>query len=228
MEINEDELKLIEMDATGSRARTKRIARKGLPELQDNARIEKRKRDAAQYRAGVALLWDRERILQETGWSLQRLMTVERYVNDEDKHLASDLDPRILWSKYRLRQLQAASELEDLIEIFKTSRQYNALVSAVKARSEVLDKIIKTGQELGVISRAAREVNLRSQIDVRSMSVSELRVHLRQEVEELSRLVSPPTEFAGPAGAILKRFDPPPDEKPPAPEGRRVKRLKQP
>ena len=224
-------LEFIEKEHAGARARAKRIARDGLPDLPANAKLDERKRDAAQYRAGISLLWDRERILQETGWSLQRFLAVERFVRDEDKRLMDNVDPRAVFSEYRTQQLQAAAELEDLAEIFRHSRQFNALVSAVKARSDILDKVIKTGQELGIVKRAAREVNVTGQIDFKSMSIRELRVHLRQEMTEVRELLAPPEEVGGLAATVLARVLGAPEE-PEAPGNgkpkgaRRVKRLK--
>lgn len=230
-------LSLIELDRAGARARTRRIAREGLPELPANAEVSERKKEAAQFRAGLAMMWDRERILQETGWSLQKFLAVERWCKEEDERLARALDPAAVWSEYRLQQLQAARELEDLAEIFRRSKQFSALVGAVKARSEILDKIVKTGQDLGLIKRAAREVNITGEVDFTSMSVQELRVHLHREVRGLQDLLTPPIDISsGPAGRVLERVLAPPGE--PAPEtppegqgevkprpGRRVKRL---
>jgi hypothetical protein len=204
-ELDATDLDLIEKERSGARARTKRIVREGLPALPANAEINERKKEIAQYRAGVSLLWDRERILQETGWSLQRFLAVERAVREEDRRLAEEIDPRVVFSEYRLQQLQAAQELEDLAEVFRHSRQFSALVSAVKTRSDILDRVVKTGQELGVIKRAAREVNVNAQVDFRSMSVRELRVHLRREMAEVRDLLGAEPEPSGLAQTVLSR-----------------------
>jgi len=195
-----------ELKGAGARGRAVRIVREGLPALPANAEINKRKKEAAQYRAGVALIWDRERILQETGWSLQQFMAVERYVQDEDLRLTKEADPRQVFAQYRLQQLQAAQELEDLAEIFRSSRQFTALVSAVKTRSEILDKVIKTGQELGILKRAAREVNVNAKVDFRAMSVNELRVHLQSEMSEVRDLLQAEPAPSKLANSVLNRI----------------------
>ncbi len=198
-------LDVIEVECGGARGKRIEIARRGLPELPTNATIDARKRDAAQYRAGVALLWDRNRILEETGWSFQRLRGVERFVQDEDKRTTDRLDPRTIFAEYRVQQLQAAAELADFAEVFSRTGNTTSLVAAIKARSDVLDRIVKTGQELGVIKRAAREVRVDGQIDFKSMSVRELRIHLQREVTEMRELLRPPEEIGGVATAVLSR-----------------------
>lgn len=231
---DEIDLDLIEKERAGARARAKRIVREGLPALPANAELRERKKEAAQYRAGISLLWDREQILQETGWSLQKFLAVERYVREEDRRLAEEIDPKIVFAQYRLRQFQAAQELEDLAEVFRHSRQFSALVSAIKTRSDILDRVVKMGQELGVVRRAAREVNVNAQVDFRSMSVRELRVHLSQEVAEVRDLLdAEPTLAAGPAAAVLGRVltqgeKPDPAQDPETRRKPRVKRLVRP
>lgn len=197
----------------GYRARLTQIARNGLPHLNaegtdgtDNVQaLTRRRRDLVQYRACTALGWSREQILEETGWSLQRLQALEQITKDEDRRIWNQVDPVNIYADYREQQLLCAHELEDLAVVFRNGKQFSALVSAIKARSEVFDKIIKIGQELGLIKRAAREVNLRGSVDVRSLSIAELRVHLSKEVSGLRRMLEPPKSVGGVAGVVLQR-----------------------
>jgi hypothetical protein len=202
-ELDLTDLELIEKDKAGARARSKHIARKGLPKLASNATLSQRKQEAARYRACIGLMWSREQILAETGWSLQQFLAIERYVRDEDRQLADEVDPRITFSNYKLMQYQAARELEDLAEVFRHSRQFSALVTAIKARSDILDRVIKTGQDLGIVKRAAREVNVNAKIDFRSMNVSELKVHLSNEIKEVNDLFVEEPKIFGPATVVL-------------------------
>ncbi len=200
------DLELIEKDQSGAIARTKRIARKGLPKLSANAKLLRRKREAAQYRAGISLMWDREQILAETGWSLQQFLAVEKYVRDEDRRLSDEVDPKVIFSHYKLMQFQAAKEVQDLAEVFRHSRQFSALVTAIKVRADILEKVIKMGQELGVIKRAAREVNVNAKVDFRSMNVSELKIHLSNEMKEVDQLFVEEPKIFGPATAVLQKI----------------------
>jgi len=225
-----------------ARARALRVAREGFTGLAANQEINDRKLSLARYRACKALLWPREQILEETGWSLQYLMSVERVAREEDREqLQSGADPVDIFAEYREAQLLAARELEDLAQIFRNSKQFSALVGAVKARSEILDKIIKTGQELGLIKRAAKEVHVRGKVDYEKLSIKELRVTLRREVDSMQRMIrgTPGERLPGPAAAVLRRVLPavteppagevvevPPEEPAAPPRGPRVKKLR--
>jgi hypothetical protein len=224
-EKNEEEritLKEVLDGKIGNRARFLRIAREGLPQFDgsgiihgetpsdeiNSQAIRSRKRDIIQLRACVALGWTRDQILEETNWNLQRLMCTERYLAEEDRRIWEKADPIAIFAEYREHQILCAKELEDLAMYFKDSRQFSSLVGAVKAKSDVLDKIIKVGQELGVVKRAAKEISIRGQVDVRTLSVAELRVHLEKEVSGLQKLLESPPRVRGPAGAVLKRILP--------------------
>jgi hypothetical protein len=190
----------------GARARALQVARQGLPHHRD---LSERRKELAQYRAAISLLWDRERILLETGWSLQKLMAVENMARDEAKRVVDEIDPRVIYEQYRTQQLQACAELENLAEAFKKSSQHNALVAAVKARSEILDRIVKMGQELGLIKRAAHEVEIHAKVDLRQLSIAELRVQLAKEVRDLKSLLEPP-RLDGVADTVAQRVLAPP------------------
>jgi hypothetical protein len=207
-EAQEVSLELIEKSRGGARARSKSIARRGLPRGRKNQELSAKNRDAAQFRACRALLWDRERILHETGWSLQWLMSIEKFVADEDRRIWSETDARTLFATYRDQQFQIAAELEDLAEIFRGSKQYSALVSSLRTRADVLDRVVKTGQELGIIQRTAKQVEVSGQVDITQLDVRELRVHIEHQLSEVHSLLgSPASELGAGAAGAVKRLE---------------------
>lgn len=201
-------LERIRTEKTGARARSKRIARMGFVGLKRNQELNQKRKDAIQYRACRALLWNRERILLETGWSLQWFMSIEKYVSDEDRRIWSETDSRALFAVYREQQLQIATELEDLSEIFRGSKQFSALVSSLRTRADVLDRVVKTGQELGVIHKTAKQVEVSGTVDVTQLDVTELRVHITRQVDEINRLLIPVAGAAEhPANVVMSRLE---------------------
>ncbi len=170
--------------------------------------MNQKRKDAIQYRACRALLWERERILLETGWTLQWFMSIEKYVQDEDRRLWSETDSRSVFAAYREQQIQVASELEDLSEIFRGSKQFSALVSALRTRADVLDRILRAGQELGVIHKTPKQVEVSGTVDVTQLSATELRVHITRQVEEIERLLVPAGGEQGhPAAAVMRQLE---------------------
>lgn len=200
-------LQLIEESRGGARARSERIARGGLPRGNKNQEITTKKRDAVQYRACRALLWERERILHETGWSLQWLMSIENYIAEEDRRIWSETDSRVVFATHREQQLQIMKELEDLGKIFRKSKQYSALVSAARTRADILDRLVKTGQELGVIHKTAKQVEVTGSVDITQLDVKELRVHITQQLGKVQQLLGPAATEGGSASAVMSRLE---------------------
>lgn len=199
-------LDIIAEGSGGARARAKRIARTGLGKIAANQEMNTKRKAAVRFRMARALMWDRERILIETGWSLQWFMSVEKYVNDEDRRVWSETDSRTLFATYREQQLQIVRELEDLSAIFRKSKQFNALVTASRTRADVLDRIIKTGQELGVIHKTAKQVEINAAVDVTTLSVAELRIHVQEQIGKITDMIEVKSAPAGAAGVVYERM----------------------
>jgi len=184
-------------------------------DLNSNQKISKQKIAIMQFRAARALGYGKAKILKETGWSLQWYLQVEALVHKQDRRYAErQVDPAILFAEYKEKQMLAVRELEDLTVAFRESKQYSALVTAIRTRSEILDKILKTGQDLGVIARTAKEFKISGQIDYRSMSLNEIRVALDKEMGQFMSLLGGAEERAlrPAARAALSKVLPPTTE----------------
>lgn len=184
-----DDVEEKEESIISKRKETESIAKNGLGKFKKGSEISQMKKDIAQYNAGTALLWDREKFLQESGWSVQKLSAVENSIVKENRRKYSKIDPKIVFNEYKIQQMQAAAELMDIALEFKNSRQYPSLVSAIKTRSDILDKIIKVGQDLGVINRSAKEVNINQNMNIQSMSISELKVTMKKELSDMKEMI---------------------------------------
>lgn len=200
-------LEVEETLAAGARARTKRMAERGIAKTKAGQQLTQIQKDAARYRAFLRLMWPRERILQETDWTLRQMMAIERYVQEEEVRLWGSQRPEYLFAEYREQQYLMIEELADVARTMAKTGQHQAMVSALKARSDILDRVIKTGQDLGVIPKRPQEVNVRS--EVKSLSAQEVRIRLMDECGELREYLegsSKPRQVAGPAAAVLRRI----------------------
>ena len=64
-----------------------------------------------------------------------------------------------------------------------------AAIMAIKAKSEILDRTIKTGQELGIIDKRAKEVRVSGSVNLAAMPTEELKVALQERLDEFQNLV---------------------------------------
>lgn len=88
---------------------------------------------------------------------------------------------------YCLHQHQNIHDLTKLVDHYDKTKQHAAVVSAVRARSEIYDKIIARGQELGFIDKKP-ETKLIAGMVVAHLSTKELRSVITQELSGLEKL----------------------------------------
>ena len=75
---------------------------------------------------------------------LYRQETAEMYnLTTEDVYL-----------EYKWRQMQCIKELDAVIELSKKEDNHNAALGAIRTKSDIIDKLVKIGQSMGVLDSA--------------------------------------------------------------------------
>ena len=113
-----------------------------------------------------------------------------------------------VYAHYVLEQRGCLRELQLLIDNFKHSNQQTALVGAIKAKSEILTKVLDKGQDMGIIDRKAKRIEFIGSLDVRNMSEIEIARSIMTTIQEIDELVNKGVVIdveAEKSGAIVKR-----------------------
>lgn len=123
---------------------------------------------------------------------------------------------------YCLAQMQNIADLTKVFESFKTTKQHSAMVAAIKARSDIHDKIIARGQEFGFIEKKP-EAKFVAGVLVAQLTDKDLRKAITDQVAHLDSLMS---QFGG--GESIIDIDPGPShlatpKQKALPDGQRVK-----
>lgn len=92
--------------------------------------------------------------------------------------------------QYMIDQAKNIKDLTDMIGDFKSSRQHTAMVAAVKARADIADKLIKWGQEFGMIHKDAKSGDFGLSALIADMSNKQLRIAITAELKTLNGLVN--------------------------------------
>jgi hypothetical protein len=95
----------------------------------------------------------------------------------------------VLYVEYMLEQQANIHDLTKMIGHFSTTKQFNAMVGAVKARSEILDKIIDRGQGFGIIEKKPERREIVAGILVRNMTNEQLKKRITAELGDLGKLM---------------------------------------
>jgi len=93
-----------------------------------------------------------------------------------------------VYIQYLLNQIQCIKDLVELTESFAGGKQPSAYVGAVRARSEIYDKIIKQGQELGMIKKLDTGAAV-ADVKLSELSKTELRGLITRELGGLDSLM---------------------------------------
>lgn len=91
--------------------------------------------------------------------------------------------------EYMLNQKRCISDLEGMAERFGSARHYSALVGSVKARSDIYDKVIKMGQDLGLLERRPERKEIVAGVLVAKMDDQQLRDVILGELRNLDELM---------------------------------------
>lgn len=95
-----------------------------------------------------------------------------------------------IFVQYILDQTANIRDLTSMIGEFKATKQYNAMVGAIRTRSEIQDKIISRGQEFGLIDKTPEKKQIVAGIVIREMSNSDIKRAALRELSDLNKLMA--------------------------------------
>jgi len=97
--------------------------------------------------------------------------------------------PEHVYVEYVVWQTQGINDLSKMIAEFKTTKQYNALVGAVRVRAELYDKLIAKGQEFGVFRKTPERKEVVGGFVVADLTNEALRAMITKSLTDMDKLV---------------------------------------
>ena len=131
------------------------------------------------------------RILRETGWQPAELTMLRRELTRIERALL--LRPtEELYVEYLLRQERNLEDLNTFVDNWQDHTDaVPSVVSAIRARAEILDKVIQRGQELGIVQKAVtRKALVVGGIRVEDLGTREIRELIVKQLEGLRTLTT--------------------------------------
>lgn len=95
-----------------------------------------------------------------------------------------------VFGRYLIAQEQNIGDLNDLIRNLNHKSQYNALVGAIRLRADITDRIVTTGQTLGMIDKEPEKKVIIAGINVHEMKDRDLKRGVVKAVAGLQKLIS--------------------------------------
>lgn len=111
-------------------------------------------------------------------------------IADKVGHVSS-MSTEEVYVEYIIQQKSLMNELAKIASKADRARQYSALSSSIKMRSDIYDKIIKLGQEFGIIAKKPERKEIAiAGVVVNRMENDELRGTITQELVGLDKLIA--------------------------------------
>jgi hypothetical protein len=95
-----------------------------------------------------------------------------------------------VYVEYMLAQKKCISDLERMATRFDNVKHYSALVNSVKTRSDILDKIIKVGQDFGLLEKRPERREIVAGLMIAKMDDDQLRNTILGELKNLEKMMN--------------------------------------
>lgn len=94
-----------------------------------------------------------------------------------------------VYLEYVIEQRACIAELTEISRRFDKAGHYNAALGAIRTRSDILDKIIKLGQEFAILEKRPEEKRVIAGVVVAQLSDVQLKQAITVELAGLNKLV---------------------------------------
>jgi hypothetical protein len=133
---------------------------------------------------------DDEEARVEMGLSVADFASLKRRLFSEEVAKLQRMSVEEWFVDYIVKQSANVKALSDMLVDWKDSKQQSAMVGAVRARSEIYDKIIERGQSFGLIARQPEEKRIIAGIAVANLTNDQLQRRILGTISELNRYMS--------------------------------------
>lgn len=124
------------------------------------------------------------------GLSPMRFMKIKKALYDFEAERLAATPTEHTYVEYVLNQIGCIKDLTDLLKEAKKQNNSNAGVGAIRARSDIYDKIIRTGQEFGILEKKPEEKRVIAGILVAQLSNDQLRQAITGAIGNLNEMVA--------------------------------------
>jgi len=124
---------------------------------------------------------DRE-IIEILGLPVDVYLALKTQAIDEKAQELKSKPPEHVYVEHLLVQQKSIRDLTDMIKEFKATKQYNAMVGAVKARAQLYDSLLSKGQECGVFRKTPERRELVAGVVVADLSSEELKAAITKAI----------------------------------------------
>lgn len=143
----------------------------------------------AKFRAYVSDGMEPDEIARKLGFAFEAYEAFVAKFYEAESQGIRDRTTEQVYVDYCLAQTRNINDLTRILDEFKDTKQHAAMVAAIRERSNIYDKIISRGQELGFVEKKP-ERKLVAGVIVAQLTDRQLRAAITEELGGLEALVS--------------------------------------
>jgi len=159
-----------------------------------------RKEPAADIRSAMAdiklrlsLGHDDAQIAEDLQISTQRYNDLKRELLRQGKDSLYAQTTEDTYLDYKWKQERCVDDLDNVIDRLKLNvinGSSNAMITAIRAKSDIIDRVVKMGQDMGILEKAPERKLILQGVAVATMDNNTLRSHIAEEMTNFAKVVS--------------------------------------
>lgn len=154
-----------------------------------NLRGEDLRAAFAKLRAAIVEGLDHNQVCERLGLSWGDVDELKRKFYDEEAELVRHKPTEHAYVEYCLEMRRCMEDLDRVIEDYEKQKNVSGYVGAVRARADIVDRMLKTGQELGLVERMASEKGYAAGQAIKDMGNKEFRQFIHNEMHVFNQIL---------------------------------------
>jgi hypothetical protein len=158
---------------------------------EDEDRLTRRQKAelAASIYSGLVEGQTEAEIIDELGVTAQHYAMAKKFLLVSKGDEEEGLSPKERFARYVIDQERNVTDLNDLVNNLNSKTQYSVIVGAIRMRAEIADRVISTGQTLGIISKEPERKVLLGGISISDMKDTDLRKGVIDAIGGLGKMI---------------------------------------
>lgn len=143
----------------------------------------------AKLRGHIVEGLDHQDICDELGLDWGEVDELKRKLLDEEAEVVRHKSTEHTYVEYCMEMRRCMSDLDKVVADYTKQKNVTGFVGAVRARAELLDRMIKTGQDFGLIERKAEGASFAAGEAIKNMANADLRKYIYSEINTFNTLI---------------------------------------
>ncbi len=131
-----------------------------------------------------------DEIIKDLGVSAEDFASAKNVLLETKGEQEERMSPRARFARYLIEQERNIVDLNDLVNNLNSKSQYSAIIGAIRMRAEIADKVIATGQTLGLITKEPDKKLLLGGLALADMKEKDLRQGVLDAIGGLGKMLT--------------------------------------